>query len=185
MNREMTENIDQLIEELRHANRDTRMRAAQTLGNLRNTQSVPALCETLLNDPNEWVRIDAAEALGKIGDPYSIPSLVIALKSEELIAKWKQDWKEATSIHDDHKRFDRQFYLWGTLTAEISDIRSAAAHALGAIGGNDSVAALGQALDEKYDSNVRKAAEAALINVRTPDALAVLTNWQQGGRKEE
>ncbi|MCL4264349.1 MAG: HEAT repeat domain-containing protein [Anaerolineae bacterium] len=180
----MTKDITQLIEELHHPNRDARMRAVQTLGNLQNTQCVPILCELLLNDSDEWVRIDAAEALGKIRDVRSIPALVVALKCEQLIAKWEQDWKAASSIPNEKKRFDQHFFLWGTLTAEISDIRAAAAHALGAIGGNDAIIALSEALEEQYDSDVRKAAEMALVNIGTPDASAALKTWQKGQRKE-
>ncbi len=138
------------------------MESAQSPDNLGIAQTVPDLIERLLNSPDLWARIDAAQALGRIGDARAVPGLLVALKSEQLIEQCKLDWEQAKSIADRDAQASRRAFLWETLTAEISDIRVAAARALGQIGGQDARAGLSEALQEKLDPHVRQAAAEAL-----------------------
>jgi hypothetical protein len=161
-----------LILALQDESRERRMETVQALGDLGDSLAVPDLCEVLLNDPDEWVRIDAAEALGKLGDERAVPSLFVALKSEQLINKWKSDWENTKSIADENARSEKRFFLWATMTTEISDIRAAAASALGKIGSAEALSGLSKALRENYDPNVCQAAIDAVQTVGTFNALA-------------
>ena len=154
--------IPALIAALQDKSSGVRQRAAQFLGDIGAAQAVPALIEALLNDPHEWVRTDAAAALGKIGDQRAVPALLITLKSEQLIEQVERELEATRSMAEGDARSEKKLFLWETLTAAISDLRAAAATALGQIGGPEAVSGLTEALQEKRDSNVRQAAQSAL-----------------------
>jgi HEAT repeat protein len=93
------------------------------------------------------------------------PSLLIALKSQELLAAWRENW-------DKLGPFAEKCFLWQYLTAEISDIRCYSAISLGQLGDPAAVNDLIEAMNDKDDPNVRKAAAQALRLIGTPEALA-------------
>ena len=154
--------VQELITALQDKSSDVRQQAAQFLGDIGAAQAVPALIEALLYDPHEWVRIDAAAALGKIGDGRAVPALLVALKSEQLIEQVTHEWEKTRLMAEGDAQFEKRVFLWELLTATISDLRVAAATALGQIGGQEAVSSLTEALQEQHDLNVRQAAEKAL-----------------------
>ena len=99
----------------------------------------------------------------------------MALKSDELLTLLQADWESLSSITDKDEHNKRWFFLADTMAAQISDIRRAAAIALGQLGDADAVGGLIDALHDKADANVRDAAAQALRMIGTLAALAALT----------
>src|SRR5262249_44882200 len=56
-----------------------RMKAAESLGELRYEEGLEALADALIHDSDPLVKIHAAEALGDLRDPGALPSLLAAL----------------------------------------------------------------------------------------------------------
>jgi HEAT repeat protein len=77
-NQFQNERTESLIRALADEDAETRMKAAETLGDLRDTRAVLPLMRAL-RDSNLRVQINAALALGKIGDVQAIESLIEAL----------------------------------------------------------------------------------------------------------
>ncbi len=69
------EKLGRLLEEVRFGNHEVREDAVKDLDDYRGTQSVCALIDVLINDPEEDIREDAAQSLGKIGDRMALPFL--------------------------------------------------------------------------------------------------------------
>jgi HEAT repeat protein len=151
-----------------------RREAAQYLKQNGTVQVIPALIQALIHDEDEWVSIDVAQALGSIGDKRAIPALLIALKAEERLKKWKVEWDELPTIADKDQRYNKYLFLWETLAAEISDLRAAAAQSLGQIGHEEAIPGLIEALLDENDLQVREAAKQALKMIGTAEVLAAL-----------
>ena len=163
------------VEALRSNDVNTRRDAAARIKQSGDPNYVPSLIKSLLdNTEDEWVSIDVAEALGEIGDKRAIPALLDALKSEERLNTWRGEWEKLDEITDKELRYQKYVFLWETLVAEISDLRVAAANALGKIGGEEAVTGLIETLGDKYDSQLREASMNALKRIGTPNALAAL-----------
>ena len=163
--------VDDLLTALQSTDFRVRRNAAAELNRLVDIRSLSALIQTLESDPDEWVLIDAAEALGRIGDQRAVPALLGALKSEAQTAGWRQARADLGLIRDAQAQRERRVFLWQQVTAEISDIRCAAAISLGQLGNPDSVPGLIEALHDQDDPNVRGAAARALEMIGTPEAL--------------
>jgi HEAT repeat protein len=69
---ELAQLLGDLAPEVAWGNRQI---AARKLGGMRNSEAVPALVESLPDDPFWMVRCDIIQALVKIGDPRAIPTL--------------------------------------------------------------------------------------------------------------
>jgi len=67
--------LGQYLEDLRYGPADIRENAAGELDNYKGTQTVAALIDVLINDPEEEVRKEAAQSLADIGDRMAIPFL--------------------------------------------------------------------------------------------------------------
>jgi hypothetical protein len=76
--------ISPIIEALRQGHVLARWAAAATLGELGDTQAIPALAEAL-KDENLSVRVRAAQSLAKLGSPQGIPTLIVVLASDEVV----------------------------------------------------------------------------------------------------
>lgn len=87
------------IEKLRDRDPDTRVRAAQALGETRDRTAVPALVHAL-NDANQDVRVAAVRALGRIGPGASraVPALraMLAENDERLRGEVSRSLEEIT-----------------------------------------------------------------------------------------
>ena len=78
-----SESVKPLIQALDNSNVDTRRRAAQALGRIRDHRSTKPLARSL-EDPNGQVRYDAARALYSIRDPKAAKALVAALGDNRI-----------------------------------------------------------------------------------------------------
>ena len=67
--------VKDLILALVDPNEDVRKFSADILGLARNSEAVPNLCQSALEDEVSNVAVSAVEALGKIGDPGALPAL--------------------------------------------------------------------------------------------------------------
>jgi hypothetical protein len=109
----------------------------------RRPQAVPALIQAL--GDSEWdVRRAAAEALGKLGDPQAVPALIQALGDSGLgmfAVRQRRRWANSATP----KPCPRSSKHWGIAR---SDVRRAAAEALGKLGDPQAVPALIQALGD-------------------------------------
>ena len=70
--------IVEYLEDLRFGNAKTRKHAADKLDNHRGSQTVAALVNAIVNDPDKSVRKTAADSLGEIGDRMALPYLQFA-----------------------------------------------------------------------------------------------------------
>ena len=76
-----SDNVDQLIKDLRNASWQIRWDAAAALGETKDPRAIGPLT-VALQDENSYVRMTAARALGMIDDPRVIVPLIKALKDE-------------------------------------------------------------------------------------------------------
>ncbi|WP_456404971.1 HEAT repeat domain-containing protein [Thiolapillus sp.] len=87
-----TASVETLIERLRDEDLDVAIDAAEALGNIGSAEAVPALIESLENDPSGEVCTMVATALGRIGAAEAIePLLKICLERPEEM-EWDDDW---------------------------------------------------------------------------------------------
>ncbi len=113
--------------QLRSKQTNRRKRAAEKLGNLRNTRAVDALV-TALNDEDSDVRFAAAQALGYIKDPRAVESLITSLGD----SSWGVQAAAAESLG-----WIGDTRAIGPLVTKLKDsitIRQAAGHALNSLG---------------------------------------------------
>ena len=94
------EKLGQLLEEIRFGNHEVREDAVKDLDDYPGTQSVCALINVLINDPEEDIREDAAESLGKIGDRMVLPFLDWALYNDPDDEVRKNSKKAIEKIYD-------------------------------------------------------------------------------------
>ena len=76
-----SDNVDQLINDLRNESWQIRWDAAAALGETKDPRAIGPL-KTALQDENSYVRMTAARSLGMIEDPRVIAPLIQALKDE-------------------------------------------------------------------------------------------------------
>jgi len=77
------EELAQILTRLRSKNPETRLLAAELLGEIGNKMAGPFLIDVLLHDPNNTVRGMAAIALGMIGITTALPALYNIVEKEE------------------------------------------------------------------------------------------------------
>ena len=71
------------LRKLRSLDPGTRGRAAEELGDTKDTQAVLALIR-IVWDENLWVRSEAVKSLGKIGNPLAVEPLLAVMKSKPM-----------------------------------------------------------------------------------------------------
>jgi len=153
--------------------------AIKALGEIGDSQAVPTLIEAVLGD-DEWVAEAAATALGMIGDVRAIPALIRALFSEDLLKRFDGLLEQKSrSINSE------TWVLLGQSYFDISDLRCAAARALGQIGNVQALPSLITALNDAHDIYVQQAAAQALERISTPEAVLAVSIWRQKRRVEE
>ena len=169
---------------IKHENKWLRLAATQSLAQIADTRAVRAVLTTdqaprafwklmalkkinaptinqlmtLLQDPDEQIRDRAAQVLGQFDDAGSITPLGATLRAEtrrmtntQDVMQDQRDWEKAMETSP----------LLGALRDSDTEVRLAAAEALGKIGNANTVVALNQALQDK-DSRVRAAAARSL-----------------------
>jgi len=153
--------------------------AIKALGEIGDLQAVPTLIEAVLGD-DEWVAEAAATALGLIGDVRAIPALIHALHSEQLLKQFDRLLEQKSGSID-----SQTGVLLGQTYFDISDLRCAAAHALGQIGNVWALPSLIAALNDPEDIYVQQAAAQALEYISTLEAIQAVTLWRQQQRVQE
>ena len=177
--------VEPLSAALKDEEWDVRQAAARALGKIKDPRAVKPLIAALKDE--KWdVRQAAAEALGEIGAP-AVEPLIAALKGEnkdvrqaaaamlgrlgwqpgrDETAGWywmvKGDWHNCVALGSPAVK-----PLIAALKDENSDVRKAAAEALGKIGDARAVEPLIAALKDRY-SDVRQAASEALGKIGAP-----------------
>ncbi len=165
--------IPNLISLLNDKDWSIQISAVKALGEIGDSQAVPSLIEALLRD-DEWVATYAAEALGKIGDVRATTALLKALSSQDLLNHFEESLKRREGKID-----SATYVAIGQAYFEISDLRCAAAHALGQIGDEQAITELAKALNDPHDLNLQKAAAQALDKIGTFEALTITKVWQE------
>ena len=82
----MTFNLTPLLQSSRKAVREA---AAEALGELADRQAVAALGETLMDDPDEFVRLAALNAISQIEPDGARPHLELALSDSSVHLRWQ------------------------------------------------------------------------------------------------
>ncbi|MFX0209235.1 MAG: HEAT repeat domain-containing protein, partial [Candidatus Hodarchaeota archaeon] len=65
--------MSELYEQIESSDKNTRERAARSLGDVRTKTALRALLDTAVNDPEKDVRKAAIDSIEKLGDPEAIP----------------------------------------------------------------------------------------------------------------
>ena len=146
--------IPVLIEALNNSDKNVRALAAQTLGNIGNSEAIQALIETL-NDEDDQVQYIAQLALSQIGNSETISALIDVIKYSEHDARWY-----AKTALIDIGNSEVVSALIVALKDSNKYVRSLAAEALGEIGNPEAVTALTEALTEADDYVLEFVAEA-------------------------
>ena len=76
-----SEEIDQLVKDLKNESWQIRWDAAAALGEIKDSRAIDPLSKAL-QDENSYVRMTAARSLGMIEDPRVIAPLIQALKDD-------------------------------------------------------------------------------------------------------
>ena len=153
--------------------------AIKALGEIGDEDAVPTLIEAVLRD-DEWVAEAAAEALGMIGDVRAISALIYALRSEHLLKRFAELLEQKSGTID-----SGTFVFLGQVYFDISDLRCAAARALGQLGNEQALASLIAALNDPRDKYVQQAAAQALERIATTEAIRAVTIWRRQREQED
>ena len=91
-----TEAIDDLVLRLRDEDIDVCIDAAEALGKLRADRVVPALLDSLMNDPDGELKTAIVKALGEIRDARSIPLLLEIAEQppQDMQQDSNEDWDD-------------------------------------------------------------------------------------------
>jgi len=160
--------------QLKSRDAETRQRAARSLG-VRGRTSAVASLQPLLEDPEWTVRQAAVEALGVVADAFAVPSLISAVKAADHIADPAGAAAVRAAAVESFGRIGPAGLpvLLEALKDRHARLRETAIGALGAIGGPESVSALGAMVDDDR-SSVRQAAASALARAAGPAAVPAL-----------
>jgi HEAT repeat protein len=146
-----------------------RMNAALTLGLLKDEKAIASL-EAAIKDPNPLVRGSVATALGAIGDEKSLEILTRILQEDENWRARRSAIMALMKIRDDR--------VITKLIEALKDaepvVRSCAAIALGEIGVEEALPALGKLLSEENESSVKRDIIGALQAIGGDDTIQPL-----------
>ncbi len=161
-----------------------RAEAAEALGQIGGTGASPAL-KKALRDSTVSVRAAAVRALGKLKDKTAVSEFRRLLHDPGNTTRAYA--AEALGIMQDKKSVPD--IITTSLNYEDSYVRGYAAEALGSIADKSAVAAL---IDHLSDDDlwftgkrVSDAAADALVRIGTPEALAVVEEWQRKQQNQQ
>lgn len=156
--------VSALIDTLKDKNPVARRVVAMVLGFKGIGEAIPFLIERL-KDKALDVRQEAAEALGAIPDPRSVPPLISSLRDRGPF--WRIHWAAKYTLRTPGmRRFSSSLAV---LEKKYSQVRVAAAYALGRIGDQRAVLPLIAALKDE-SPELRKAAAHALGEIGSSEA---------------
>lgn len=161
--------VPPLCEALAAAHPETRGRAAEILGVIKDTRAVPALLDALRGE-FYTVRLKAALALGGIRDPGAIPALTDALRDTD------PDVRAAAARSLCAFADPRTFEAVGDLLLDDPqiEVRQAAAEAFGETRRTDAIPYLMQALHDSFWWYEREQAVNHLLDAITKIGKAVV-----------
>jgi HEAT repeat protein len=148
---------EKFVKKLQSHDVTEKIEAANTLGTIKNEESVNALINSF-DDDNPEVRLQAAKSLAEIGDP-AVGPLIRTLKKEEGHAR-----RYATFALKDIGDSSAVHHLMGALKDEDWGVRKFSAQALGEIGDVEAVESLIELLQDE-DYGVKVAATRALGDI--------------------
>lgn len=150
-----------LAEALKDPSEEVRYAAALALGRVAADGAATHLSAALRADPSWWVRYAAALALGRTRKPFAAAALEECLRHEP---KWQIRLAAVRSLQDlgGPRAADAAALA---LRDEDSGVRTLAALALGEIGGDSQLSALGAAVKVEPDPSARSAQSAAFRHI--------------------
>lgn len=149
-----TASVETLIERLRDEDLDVAIDAAEALGNIGSAEAVPALIESLENDPSGEICTMIAVALGQIGSAEAIdPLLKIALERPEEM-EWNDDWD-----------------TWW-------DVQKASVISLGTLQAEKSVDKLAELIDDETQQDMEPTLLKTLIRISAAGEIKVIERLQ-------
>ena len=151
-----TEAIDDLVLRLRDEDIDVCIDAAEALGKLRADRVVPALLDSLMNDPDGELKAVIVKALGEIRDERSIPLLL------ELAEQAPQDM-----VRDSNEEWDD---WW--------DMQQQAVVALGNMRVEKAIPVLKKLLDDQEALDIEHKILLALVRIGNQGELSVIEQLQ-------
>lgn len=83
------EGLPDLIAALADGHPQVRRLAAAALGGSGSSDAIRPLCDLLVNDTSPGVRRTAGDALSDLGDPSAQDAIVIALKDQNKLVRWR------------------------------------------------------------------------------------------------
>lgn len=155
--------VEGLIKKLNSSDSNTRARAAEALGELKDERAIVPLVNTLKNAEDSNVRQKAAESVAKIGNANeALRPLIGALKHDD----WRVRYRAAQAIGtlgDPRPAPD----LIKALEDPVKDVRKSAAWALGEVGNSRGVEPLIRTIKNDESSEVRDEAKKAVVKLGT------------------
>ncbi len=167
----MNQKTSLLLEKLEQGDSfKVRIAAAQALGNLRDHEAVPRMCEAFNKEEDFLVKIAIISGLAMIKNLEA--TLFIALKGTQVykIELMKTIERELTKLQD---FFDARDWSRALLEEHNASLRSNIAWVLGLIGNEQITSVLLQAANDS-NQNVRAKVVEALGRLRVTDAVDVL-----------
>ena len=163
--------VDPIIGALKDEDQGVRYRAAEALGQIKNTTAVDALIEAL-NDEDGDVRQKAAWALGQIDDSRTIDPLSYASvkDAQGYVRVEAYDALQKSTVGGNKVDARSVDPIIGALKDEDQGVRYRAAEALGQIKNTTAVDALIEALNDE-DGDVRQKAAWALGEIGDVQAV--------------
>jgi HEAT repeat protein len=161
--------VEPLILLLEHFNESVRRAVVVALGILGDARSVVPLI-SMLGDGNRDVRMAASESLSKLGQPMW----------EKWVRGDKEDWKRLAEAHEQSSAEP----LIKALDDENSDVRVAAAEALGILGDAENVATLIRRIQVENDKIVLQSIIQALGELRDVHSAECLVDVLTYGSRE-
>jgi HEAT repeat protein len=160
---------EDLCQILIHKDNFIRLRVARALGQIGNSQAIPALISAL-DDEDSRVEALAIKALGQIGSFRAVRALTSVLEHKA----W-QNGTEAVKALSQIDNSQALMVLISALSHKYSHVRTTAAETLGQISNPEAVRALNSAL-KHHDSDVRRLAAISLGQSGNPQAITTLVS---------
>lgn len=165
------ESLTVLLSDQATTNADQRILAARTLSHIRQGAVIAPLLG-VVDDPNAKLRVIALEALGSFHDPRITPVLLNALNDHASICI--EALRTLGRRRDLLPTTDLVSPLQRCLASDNEAIACESAMALGRLGSDSAVEALGKSLDKPLPTSVKRVIAEALGWLNRPAAVAYL-----------